>query len=165
MAALLGGRDAEVAGGAVGVPRIDQHGVNPAGVGGQMAAIDVERRGLDFVRCEERGGGRRFGRDDSGKIGAATRFDAGAHGSPEKSAGQGGGRVHQASTLTTARKNSGNVKGKSGENEKPGKRNDGVVRGTARCACGAWRRGGAAWHRPGAATRRAHSDPGAEWLR
>ena len=90
-AALLRSGDAGLAGGAVGVACVDEHGVDAAAVGGEMAAIDEQRRGLDFVCGVERGGGGGLGRDDGGEIGAATGFDAGAHGSPEKSTGQGGG--------------------------------------------------------------------------
>jgi len=77
--------------------------VNAAVVGGEMAAIDVERRGLNFVCGEERCGGRGLGRDDDREIGASTGFDSGAHGSPEKSTRQRGGCVHEAFTLTTGK--------------------------------------------------------------
>ena len=90
IAALLRGGDARISGGAVGIAGVDKHGVDAAAVRGQMAAIDEERRSLDLVGGVERGGGRGLRRDDGGEIGAAAGFNAGPHGSPQKSTGQRG---------------------------------------------------------------------------
>ena len=98
--ALLGRRDARISGGAVGIAGVDEHGVDAATVHGQMPAIDEERCSLDLVGGEECGGGRSLRRDDRGEIGAAAWFNAGTHGSPQKSTGQRGGCIHEAFTLT-----------------------------------------------------------------
>ena len=107
MAALLCGGDPRLAGGAVGIARIDKHGVDASAAGGEIPPVNDQWRGLDFVAGVERSSGGGLRGNDGGEIGAATRFDAGAHGSPEKSTGQGGGCVHEAFTLTIVKRKSG----------------------------------------------------------
>ncbi len=96
-----GGFDAGVAGGAVGVAGVDDHGGDTAASGFEMAATDDDGRGDDLIAGEHGRGVGAVVADGEREVRLAAGFDAGGGGSPaealwKREGGCGGGSgAHQ----------------------------------------------------------------------
>ncbi len=85
---LLGGSDADAAGGAVGIAGIDGDYADASSAALEMAATDGDGRGLHAVGGEHRGGGGGLVGDHDGEIGFSAGLDARFHGREAKAARQ-----------------------------------------------------------------------------
>ena len=85
-AALLRGKDAGLAGGAICIAGIDQSDAEVMLTAFQVPLSDDQRRGDHFVAGEHGGGGRRLVGYCAGKIRFTASFDAGAHGGEREAA-------------------------------------------------------------------------------
>ncbi len=86
--ALLGDRDSLLAGGAVGVARVHQHGAHAAFVLAQMSAAHFDRRSRHAIARKHRRRACAQGSFGQRNIAAPAGLDAGLGGRPEKSSGK-----------------------------------------------------------------------------